>query len=69
VPIDTVGGVSTSPTSPPVSCTVCGVTADPADTLSWLREYDRRRGPTLICPACARQHLRAIEAKLDQEYW
>jgi hypothetical protein len=21
------------------------------------------------CPACARQHLRSIEAKLDAEYW
>jgi hypothetical protein len=27
------------------------------------------RGAVWTCPACARANLRAIESKLDQEYW
>ena len=40
--------------------------------LDWMVETDPRRpelGQRQYCPACARQHLRSIEAKLDAEYW
>jgi hypothetical protein len=30
---------------------------------------DQRRGPVWICDSCLRTHLRAIEAKLEQEWW
>ena len=26
-------------------------------------------GTTLLCGACTRAHLRAIEAKLEEEWW
>lgn len=50
------------------TCAWCGITADPAsdplDLLGWSTSVDR--GRTLrTCPACARAHIRDIEAKLD----
>jgi hypothetical protein len=27
------------------------------------------RGDRVVCPACAREHVRAIEGKLDQAWW
>jgi hypothetical protein len=34
-----------------------------------MADYDRRRGQMWVCDRCARQNLRAIEAKLDREWW
>lgn len=59
------------PAGPPsgaaAACQLCG-TAVPTVPLGWMSE-STVRGPTWTCPACARTHLRAIESKLDQEYW
>ena len=40
----------------------------PALPLTWTTavENGRRR---IFCPACSRKHLRAIESKLDSEWW
>ncbi len=52
----------------PVACSQCGITAD-TPPLTWLLDRDGRRGAVWVCDRCARTHLRAIEAKLDQEWW
>ncbi len=52
----------------PAVCSVCGA-AEAEPPLTWLRDIDDRRGPTWICDSCARTHLRAIEARLSQEWW
>jgi hypothetical protein len=54
------------------ACTRCGRTrsADdaPAAALAWVST--RERGVLRwLCPDCARQHVRDIEAKLPDEYW
>ena len=51
-----------------VSCSMCGSTvAEPP--LTWMSETDARRGTFWVCDGCARENLRAIEAKLDQQWW
>ncbi|MTD13195.1 hypothetical protein GIS00_04440 [Nakamurella sp. YIM 132087] len=50
-----------------VTCTMCGTVAA-ATPLDWVSERGPR-GLTWVCAVCARTHLRAIEAKLDQEWW
>lgn len=55
------------PAGPGGTCRLCG-TAVPPVPLAWMSEATAR-GTTWICPDCARTHLRAIESKLDQEYW
>jgi hypothetical protein len=52
-----------------VSCSFCGTTAAAPPPLTWVFEMGQRRGPVWICDRCARTHLRAIEAKLEQEWW
>jgi hypothetical protein len=52
----------------PVTCPTCGATAS-APPLDWMLENDPRRGPTWVCPDCARRNARSIEARLDQEWW
>jgi hypothetical protein len=55
------------------TCDFCGTPA-PADQpgdelpLTWTTavENGRRR---VFCAACSREHLRAIEGKLDSEWW
>jgi hypothetical protein len=38
--------------------------------LGWMLEVDSRAGRrVVICPACARENVRAIEGKLDQAWW
>jgi hypothetical protein len=53
----------------PVTCDFCG-TAAPADEppLTWTSsvENGKRR---LFCERCSRENLRAIEGKLDSEWW
>jgi hypothetical protein len=34
-----------------------------------MLQTDPRRGAVGVCDRCARKHLRAIEGKLDQEWW
>jgi rubredoxin len=57
-------------------CSICGQVADPEDDgdppLGWSADLIEARGGTRvhwICPDCTRVHVRAIEAKLDREWW
>jgi len=56
------------------TCAVCGrsVAASDSELLSWSLAR-RRRGDQVVeewtCPACSRDNARAIEAKLDREWW
>lgn len=57
---------------PAATCSFCGATAEagPVDglPLTWTAavENGRRR---VFCAGCSREHLRAIEGKLDSEWW
>jgi endogenous inhibitor of DNA gyrase (YacG/DUF329 family) len=58
-------------TAATVTCGRCGTTVpavDGAPPLDWLVERDRGR-VVAVCPTCTREHLRAIEGKLDQAWW
>jgi len=51
------------------TCDYCGrVETDDARTLTWTTavEHGRRR---TFCDECSRAHLRAMEGKLDSEWW
>jgi hypothetical protein len=52
---------------PAGACQLCGTPVPPV-TLAWMME-STVRGTAWTCPNCARANLRAIESKLDQEYW
>jgi hypothetical protein len=43
--------------------------ADAADAVAWVRERDPDGREHWLCPACARRHVRDIEAKLPPEWW
>lgn len=52
-----------------VTCDLCGRTAEEgAVVLTWTTavENGRRR---MFCDRCSREHLRAMEGKLDSEWW
>lgn len=55
-------------------CAVCGRAAeiDGSHPLDWSAEIVQT-GPVKqtrwVCPDCTRTNVRAIEAKLDQEWW
>ena len=66
--VETRGHTEVVPDPTPVSCSLCGSTVS-APPLTWVYEADRRRGDVWVCDGCARTHLRAIEAKLDQQWW
>lgn len=59
----------------PIACALCGTTVDTSGdeqsqllALAWVTS--RERGQDLhYCPACAREHVRDIETKLDVAYW
>jgi hypothetical protein len=49
-------------------CTACGATAPGPAPVAWSAAVeDGRRVWT--CDACAREHLRSIEGKLDRSWW
>ncbi|GAB3768308.1 hypothetical protein [Microlunatus parietis] len=54
-------------------CAECGREPEPDEPIwTWSQERldDGNRTQVLIlCPACAREHARSIEAKLDAEWW
>jgi hypothetical protein len=52
----------------PAVCDLCGASAADGMPLTWTTavENGRRR---VFCDQCSRQHLRAIEGKLDSEWW
>ncbi len=52
-----------------VTCDFCG-TAAPGEELplTWTTAVENGRS-RVFCTACSREHLRAIEGKLDSEWW
>jgi hypothetical protein len=62
--------------SPSPTCAFCGTTAAPtagsadADALplTWTTAVENGRS-RVFCDRCSREHLRAIEGKLDSEWW
>jgi hypothetical protein len=55
--------------SGPVTCDFCGrQEPDEAKTLSWTVSVENGRRRT-YCDECSRTHLRAMEGKLDSEFW
>jgi hypothetical protein len=53
----------------PVTCAFCGTTAPGDDVpLTWTTAVENGR-PRVFCETCSREHLRAIEGKLDSEWW
>ena len=51
------------------TCDLCGRQAeDDAITLTWTTATENGR-PRTFCDACSREHLRAMESKLDSEWW
>jgi hypothetical protein len=57
-------GVSEQPTT----CDFCGRQGTGAETLTWTTSVENGRQRT-YCEECSRTHLRAIEGKLDSEWW
>ena len=50
------------------SCQTCGHTGSGAELLQWV--MDRRAGKvSWTCPTCAATNIRALEAKLEPEWW
>ncbi|MGE9809079.1 MULTISPECIES: hypothetical protein [unclassified Janibacter] len=56
-----------------VACATCGSTAPLAEArLQWARGVEgpsTRRRVVWTCPACSRSNVRAIEGKLDSQWW
>ncbi len=52
-----------------VTCAFCGATA-PGSTppLTWTTAVEGGK-QRLFCDTCSRTHLRAMESKLDSEWW
>ena len=51
------------------TCDFCGrQAADEATALTWSTAVENGRTKT-FCEACSREHLRAMEGKLDSDYW
>ncbi len=52
-----------------VTCDFCGTTADgDSAPLTWSTAVENGRAK-VYCDRCSRDHLRAMEGKLDAEYW
>jgi hypothetical protein len=58
-------------TPTPLVCARCGATAPAADDgvpEGWSLATSER-GVDRLCAACTRENVRAIEARLDEEWW
>ncbi len=51
-----------------LTCDFCGTRAPVGETLAWTTAVERGRRQT-FCVACSRSNLRAMEGKLDSEWW
>ena len=50
-------------------CDFCGTTAPGVELpLTWTTAVENGRA-RVFCTGCSREHLRAIEGKLDSEWW
>jgi hypothetical protein len=50
------------------TCDFCGKQADDAEAMTWVTSVEHGR-TQVYCDTCSREHLRAIESKLDAEWW
>jgi hypothetical protein len=50
------------------TCDFCGKQAPDEETLTWTTSVENKR-PRTYCDTCSREHLRAMESKLDSEWW
>jgi hypothetical protein len=50
------------------SCRLCGRTSEDEFPLGWSAETIKGRRHW-VCERCTRENVRAIEAKLEQEWW
>ena len=54
---------------PVVTCSFCGrVEESEAPPLTWTSATENGK-PRWFCDICSREHLRAMESKLDSEWW
>ena len=52
-----------------VTCSFCGTVVDSDDaTITWTSAVENGK-QRWFCDDCSRQHLRAMESKLDSEWW
>jgi hypothetical protein len=52
-----------------LTCDFCGRTAtEGAETLTWTTAVENGVHKT-FCDTCSREHLRAMEGKLDSAWW
>jgi hypothetical protein len=52
-----------------MTCDFCGATAaGDSLPLTWTTAVENGRS-RVFCETCSREHLRAIEGKLDSEWW
>lgn len=51
-----------------VTCDFCGRSAATGDALSWTVAVENGRRKR-FCDSCSRANLRAMEGKLDSEFW
>lgn len=51
-----------------VTCDFCGTQAPEDQTLTWSTAVERGRRQ-VFCDTCSRANLRAMEGKLDSEWW
>ena len=50
------------------TCDFCGKQTPDEETLTWTTSVENKRRRT-YCDTCSREHLRAMESKLDAEWW
>jgi hypothetical protein len=58
----------TADAADPAVCGTCGAVATRAATVTWSVAVEAERR-VWTCDRCARDHLRGIEAKLDNSWW
>jgi hypothetical protein len=52
-----------------VTCAFCGTTVeDETPPLTWTTAVENGK-QRVFCDRCSREHLRAMESKLDSEWW
>lgn len=49
------------------TCSACGATVEGDPPLTWASATGPR-GTTWTCERCTREHVRSIEARLDEEH-
>lgn len=51
------------------TCSHCGATSEADEVpLTWSTGVESER-PVVVCDQCTRANVRAIEGKLDREWW